>query len=45
MRETYTDDEGVEHCDACAEPIEDCVCTCPNCGDALDDCACDEEGS
>ena len=41
--ETYTDDDGIERCDDCDEPIDYCTCTCPDCGDMLQDCACEAD--
>lgn len=44
MTETYFDDDGVERCDECEEPLDECCCTCPDCGDGVhDDCACGQD--
>jgi len=31
--------EGVEECDNCGRPIDDCQCRCPYCGE-IEDCDC-----
>jgi len=38
--ETYTDPDGVERCDECEEPVDECACVCPECGDGVQECAC-----
>jgi len=40
--ETYVDGKGVERCDNCGAPADDCACTCIECGDHVRDCACEE---
>lgn len=40
--DTYIDDDGVERCDNCDEPVDECGCACIECGDAPADCACPE---
>ncbi len=41
--DTYTDENGVERCDACQEELGYCTCTCDECGDNVHECACDED--
>ncbi len=40
--ETYTDSQGVEHCDNCGADVDTCDCRCTECGDLVQECACDE---
>lgn len=39
--DTYTDEAGVECCDNCGTPIDECTCCCVACGDGVMECACD----
>ncbi len=36
---SYHNDEGVECCDDCDEPINDCICECDVTGDQVRECA------
>jgi len=39
--DTYIDENGVECCGFCTEPVgETCDCVCDECGDRTDECAC-----
>lgn len=40
--ETYTDEHGIERCDNCGEPVDECACACVECGDNVADCVCDD---
>ena len=40
--ETYIDADGVERCDNCNEPVDECPCACTVCGDTVMECACPE---
>lgn len=42
MPETYIDDQGVECCDNCGEPVDECPCYCTECGDHVTECACED---
>jgi len=43
MHETYHDEDGIERCDDCEEPLEECFCACFDCGNQLEECACNPE--
>lgn len=40
--ETYIDDDGLERCDNCNEPVQECCCECVECGEAVQECCCEE---